>query len=62
MFADIAPEEQPIVDYLRTNNETHINVLCNALSIPMSQLMSSLIELEFKGIIASLPGAKYALI
>ena len=62
MFADIAPEEQPIVDYLRTNNETHINVLCNALSIPMSQLMSSLIELEFKGIIASLPGAKFALI
>lgn len=62
MFADIAPEEQPIVDYLRANNETHINVLCNALGIPMSQLMSSLIELEFKGIISSLPGAKYTLI
>lgn len=62
MFADIAPEEQLIVDYLRMNNESHINVLCNALGIPMSQLMGSLIELEFKGIITSLPGAKYTLL
>lgn len=62
MFADITPEELPIVDYLRTNHETHINVLCNALGIPMSQLMSMLIELEFKGIIASLPGSKYTLL
>lgn len=62
MFADVTPEEQPIVNYLRANNETHINVLCNALGIPMSQLMSMLIELEFKGIIASLPGTKYTLL
>lgn len=62
MFADITPEEQPIVDYLRENNESHINVLCNTLGIPMSQLMNSLIELEFKGIVGSLPGAKYTLL
>lgn len=62
MFPDITPEEQPIIDYLRTHNETHINVLCNALGIPMSQLMSTLIDLEFKSMITSLPGAKYSLI
>ncbi len=61
IFPEIAPEEQPIVDFLRKNQETHINVLCNALGIPMSQLMSLLIELEFKGIVSTLPGAKYAL-
>lgn len=62
IFADIAPEEQSIINYLQENQETHINVLCNALSMPMSQLMSVLIELEFKGVITSLPGAKYTLI
>ena len=62
IFADIAPEEQSIINNLQENQETHINVLCNALSMPMSQLMSTLIELEFKGVITSLPGAKYTLI
>lgn len=62
MFADITTEEMPIINYLQENQETHINVLCNALSMPMSQLMSVLIELEFKGVITSLPGAKYTLI
>lgn len=62
IFQDISDEEQRIVDYLQQNNETHINVLCNTLSMPMSQLMGTLIELEFKGIIQSLPGAKYMLL
>lgn len=62
IFQEIEPEEQRIIDYLQKNNETHINILCNALSMPMSQLMSTLIELEFKGFIQSLPGAKYQLI
>ena len=61
IFQEIEPEEQRIIDYLQHNNETHINILCNALSMPMSQLMSSLIELEFKGLVQSLPGAKYQL-
>ena len=62
IFQEIEPEEQRIIDYLKINNEAHINILCNALSMPMSQLMSTLIELEFKGFIQSLPGAKYQLI
>lgn len=62
MFIDILPEELPIVNYLQENNETHINTLCNTLNIPMSQLMSMLIELEFKGVVISLPGAKYGLL
>ena len=61
IFPDVTPEEQRIIDYLQQNNETHINVLSNALSMPMSQLMSALIELEFKSLIITLPGAKYAL-
>lgn len=61
IFPDITPEEQRIIDYLQQNHETHINILCNALAIPMSQLMSTLIELEFKSLIISLPGAKYTL-
>lgn len=62
IFTEVTPEEQLIIDYLREHNETHINVLCNVLHIPMSQLMSTLIELEFKSLIAALPGAKYTLL
>ncbi len=61
-FPDITNEEQAILNYLKENNETHINVLCNALGMPMSQLMSTLIELEFKSLITTLPGAKYTLL
>lgn len=62
IFPDVTQEEQLIIDYLRNNNDTHINVLCNALNIPMSQLMNNLIELEFKSLVTSLPGAKYTLL
>lgn len=62
IFPDTTEEELIILKYLRENNETHINVLCNALGIPMSQLMSTLIELEFKSLVTSLPGAKYSLL
>lgn len=62
IFPDVTEEEQAIINYLRENNETHINVLCNALGMPMSQLMSTLIELEFKSLVTSLPGAKYTLL
>lgn len=61
IFPDVTPEEQTILDYLREHNETHINVLCNALSIPVSRLMSTLVDLEFKSLVTSLPGAKYTL-
>ena len=61
LFPDVSPKEQLIVDYLRMHDESHINIICNALGMPMSQLMSLLIELEFKGLIMSLPGGKYSL-
>lgn len=61
-FPNTTEEEQSVLNYLRENNETHINVLCNALGMPMSQLMSTLIELEFKSLVTSLPGAKYTLL
>ena len=61
LFPNISSQEQIILDYLQQNDESHINMMCGVLSIPMSKLMSSLIELEFKGLILSLPGGKYSL-
>lgn len=61
LFPDILPDEQPIFDYLTSHGETHINTLCNVIPIPMSQLLSILVELEFKGIVLTAPGGKYSI-
>lgn len=61
IFPDLSSDEQAIISYLTNHGETHINPLGVALSLPMSQLMSALIELEFNGHIISLPGARYTL-
>ncbi|MEF9924182.1 MAG: DNA-processing protein DprA [Muribaculaceae bacterium] len=61
LFPDLSTEEQPIVDYITTHGETHINALSGATNIPISQLLSLLVELEFKGILLSAPGGRYTI-
>ena len=61
LFPEISSEEQPIIDFLQTHSDSHINVICTSLGIPMSQLLNLLIDLEFKGIILSSPGNKYSI-
>ena len=60
LFPELSPEEQIIVDYLRSHSDSHINVICSALRLPMSQLLSQLIDLEFKGAIMASPGNRYS--
>lgn len=60
LFPDITPEEQPVVDYLKSNSDVHINTLASVLGIPIAKLMSLLIDLEFKGAVFAAPGNRYS--
>lgn len=59
LFPDITEEEQTVINVFAAENELHINKLNASLDMPVSKILSLLIELEFKGVIQTLPGARY---
>ncbi len=61
LFPELTPEEQPIVDYLTEKGDGQINRMTIELNQPLSQLLSTLVELEFKGVVKPLPGGIYKL-
>jgi len=61
LFPELTPQQQAVVDYLRQNGEAQTNRLSVELGIPVGQLMATLVELEFNGLLISLPGARYRL-
>jgi DNA processing protein len=56
------PDEQLILTTLIQNKEVEIDQLSWMTHLPLSQLASKLLQLEFQGIIKSLPGKKYRLV
>jgi DNA processing protein len=61
LFINLEPEEQVILDYIRHKKEVGIDELIQALEKPNSILAGLLLQLEFKGVLRSLPGKKYML-
>lgn len=61
LFVELSDREQSIVDYIRAHKELPIDRLQHLMQIPASELSSTLIQLEFKGIIRPLPGKRYML-
>ncbi len=61
LFPSLSPEEKAVTDYLRTNGEAHINVIAQALSTPVYRIMSTLVDLDCRGLIVTLPGSRYTL-
>lgn len=59
---DFSEEELKIVNLLRENNELTIDVIASKLQMPVSQISSTLLNLEFSGIVKSLPGKVFKLI
>ena len=55
----LSPEEVAIIDILRSNGITDIDTLAALSKIPMEQLLSQLLTMEFKDLVTSLPGKKY---
>ncbi len=62
LFPQLSDKEQIIVDILRKNDTgILIDALCFQSNISHSHIASLLLDLEFKGIVRSLPGKRYML-
>ncbi|SFT85252.1 DNA processing protein [Lishizhenia tianjinensis] len=61
LFLELNAEEQNIVDLLRDKNEQSIDELAYHLKQPVSQVSTTLLNLEFQGCVKSLPGKRYLL-
>jgi len=59
LFAELSPEEKAAAHYIAEQGEAQLNRMSIDLNIPVGRLMSTLIELEFKGIITAYPGGNY---
>lgn len=59
---DMTEEESQVVALLRQVENIHIDELSWKCQIPMGQLASLLLNLEFRGFVRSLPGKKYAVV
>ena len=62
LFPKLSAEEQIIVDTIRNMGDAHINSITQQLGMPVYKVMSALVELECRGIVASLPGCRYTVV
>lgn len=56
------PDEQLILKSILENKELEIDQLSWMTQLPLSQLATKLLQLEFQGIVKSLPGKKYRVV
>lgn len=61
LFKNLSGEEELIVNLLRERGNIHIDELSVETNLPMSKTASLLLNLEFSGVIKSLPGKMYEL-
>lgn len=59
LFIELDQEEDEIYKFLNQNGKTHIDNLAYELDKPVYILLSTLLNLELKGIIKTLPGKHY---
>lgn len=62
LFVELTQEEKIVVNLLHQFSELHVDKLLYELQLTGSEMAALLLELEFKGMIKSLPGKRYALI
>ena len=55
------PDEDLIVKFLEQNEDATLSQLTAASGLSVAKLMSMLIDMEFRGLLLSLPGARYRL-
>lgn len=61
LFDDLSPMEQDLVDQIRTHKEVSIDELTYKTSKSIAEVSTTLLTLEFKGLVRSLPGKIYCL-
>jgi DNA processing protein len=62
LFVDLTAHETEVVNVLREKGKTAIDSLSIQSAQPIGKLSSILLELEFKGVVKSLPGKMYELV
>ena len=60
LFTELTPEEQTIIDHLKSADR-FIDEITMETKFSMSKVSALLLGLEFKGLVASLPGKMYRL-
>ena len=61
LFTELHPEEQAIVDVLKAKGRMDIDSLCFACGMLSHKMSGLLLQLEFNGVVRSLPGKMYEL-
>lgn len=61
LFTELMPEEQALVDLIREQGKIDIDTLCFRSKMPQHKAAGLLLNLEFNGVVRSLPGKVYAL-
>lgn len=61
LLLDLDREEQLVYDFLKEENKAHIDAISQKLKLPLSKLSTTMLNMEFKGIIKSFPGKQYGL-
>lgn len=61
LFTSLLPEEQALVDVIKAHGKLDIDTLCVQCRIPQGKAAGLLLNLEFNGVVRSLPGKVYAL-
>jgi len=59
IFIELNTEEQKIIDLLKENGKTPIDLIALQTQFPVSKVSSVLLKLEFSGLVVSLPGKIY---
>jgi len=62
LFVELNNRQQKIVDLLKKTEQLSIDQLNATLSLTNSEMANELLDLEFKGLIKSLPGKRYLLV
>lgn len=62
LFVTLSTEEEKIVSVLKEKEKLHIDDICHNSKMPISKASALLLNLEFSGLIKSLPGKMYELV
>jgi DNA processing protein len=62
LFIDLNHQEEQLVNLLKQHEHIHIDMILAYLNMPLSEISSYLLQLEFKGLVKSLPGKRYMII
>ena len=62
LLIDLTGEEQTMMSYLETNGRQDIDNISIYCNVPVSKIAATLLSLEFKGALRSLPGKVYELL